>query len=98
MNEINEQDFCVVKFGADWCQPCKQLDNTIKEIQNEEDFTHTVYTLNVEDHQQESVNLGIRTIPTTIIMSKGVPIDRRIGNVKKEEFKEWVEETYKNKK
>ena len=36
MIKVNKNNIRVVKFGASWCLPCKQLDNILKEFVEKE--------------------------------------------------------------
>ena len=47
-------------YGADWCGPCGQLKNALKNKGIEYEY------INVDDHAEEVALLGIRAIPVIV--------------------------------
>ena len=70
-NNINSIDFgetiVFIKFGADWCLPCKQLEQILIDMPDS-----ITYTIDVENDEFEEflTKNRIYTIPTTIIKYK----------------------------
>lgn len=86
---IDNEGTSIVKFGADWCQPCKQLDPILQEVSEEMKYV-SVYKVDINDVAKEATELGVRTVPVTIKFVDGKPVDRKIGLGTKEDYKEWV--------
>ena len=70
-NDINSIDFgetiVFIKFGTDWCLPCKQIEQILADIPNS-----ITYTVDVENDEFEEflAKNRVYNIPTTIIKYK----------------------------
>lgn len=61
----------ILDFYADWCNPCRALKNTFKEIENEFDDV-VLIPININDDNDIVVaQYGIRSIPTLIFIKQG---------------------------
>lgn len=77
----------VIKFGAPWCSPCKQLDHIIESI----GFSDKIQKIDIDAEPEKAKDFGIRSIPTLIkIDSDGKEVSRRTGACSKEQFLEFV--------
>jgi len=72
----------VIKFGADWCFPCKQLEPTIvslKEKYNVEGGIVEIISVDVDTDPETSSKYGIRNVPTIIFEKNGTVVERMVG-------------------
>lgn len=72
-------------FKAAWCGPCKTLEPTLKELEND---GHKISYIDVDENKEEAVNFGVRGVPTTIVLKDGKESTRLVGNKSKEEILE----------
>ena len=72
----------LVKFGADWCGPCKVVDKILPELP--EDIS--VITVDVEEEDDLASELGIRNIPFILYFVDGIEVGKTVGSVTKEEI------------
>jgi len=72
----------VIKFGADWCGPCRLLEPTIislKEKYNVEGSEVEIVSSDVDVDFENSEKYGIRNVPTIIFLKDDVVVDKLIG-------------------
>lgn len=76
----------VLKFGATWCSPCKQLDHIIESI----GFSDKIQKVDVDTEAEKMKEYGIRSVPTLIKLdADGKEIARRTGTCSKEQLLEF---------
>lgn len=87
----NSDETWVVDFWADWCQPCKKLAPIYEDVSEELDDVN-FGKIDMEEHQQLGTSMGVRALPTMIIMKGDEEVARTSGVKKKDELKSWVQE------
>lgn len=55
----------VIKFGAPWCGPCKQIDPQLSKL--EADGKITLVNVDVEEQPHSAKHFLVRSIPTLIV-------------------------------
>ncbi len=73
----------LLDFWASWCGPCRMIAPTIEEIAEEND-TIKVGKINVDDERELSLQFGIQSIPTLIVMKDGKVAKQAVGAMPKE--------------
>jgi len=87
----NSDETWVIDFWADWCQPCKKLAPIYKDVSEEIDDVN-FGKVDMEEHQELGTSMGVRALPTIIIMKGDEEAARTSGVKKKEELKGWIQE------
>jgi len=81
-NKIDNGEKIIVDFWAGFCRPClamkPKFDKMSEELYNENSDVK-MYTFNVEENQEYSVELGIRSIPTIKTFKNGVEVYSKSG-------------------
>ena len=88
--EILENEHAVVRFTADWCQPCQTL-KPIFEQAALANPTVKVYVIDVDKDQKTAVDFGVRGIPALLKIVDKEEEERLVGG----QTKETVEELFK---
>ena len=92
LEKIQEEPVTVNIMSATWCAPCKSLKILMDQISEDYKDRATFYRGDVEEG---SINFasssGVRGVPTTIIMKKGVEIDRLVGNPGEAKVREFLD-------
>lgn len=83
-----KKDLVLVDFFANWCGPCKMLGPILEKLSNE----YEILKVDVDENQNLARELGIMSIPTLMIYSKGEVKDTKMGLMPEEEIKNWLEE------
>ena len=87
---INNNDFVIVDFWAQWCGPCKSFAPTYEKIS--EEFPDIVFgKVNTEEQQGIAGHFQIRSIPTLMMFREQVIIYSEAGALPEAAFKDIVE-------
>jgi thioredoxin len=65
----------VVDFWADWCEPCKQLMPILEKLATEYQGAFLLAKVNADEQQMLAQQLGVRSLPTVMVIKDGQPID-----------------------
>lgn len=80
----NPDDLHVVKFGAEWCMPCKTLESRLKNIDSEKIGNTLFAEIDISENDEcESIaeQYGITNIPCVIYFKDKEMVDRSVGLV-----------------
>ena len=69
----------VVDFWADWCEPCKQLMPVLEKLANEYAGAFLLAKVNADEQQGLAGQLGVRSLPTVMVIKEGQPVDGFAG-------------------
>lgn len=76
----------VLKFYADWCQPCKILSKTLEDIKTEVVFEE----INIDEKPEVTRQYDVRGVPTMIMVEDDVVVKRMSGSRTKQELEKWL--------
>lgn len=79
----------VLKFSASWCAPCTMLSKVIASTETDILFEE----IDIDENQQYAQQLGIRGVPTLIMVdAESKEIKRISGMMSIPDLKEWLGE------
>lgn len=65
----------VVDFWAEWCEPCKTLMPLLEKLANEFAGAFLLAKVNADQQQGLASQLGVRNLPTVMVIKDGQPVD-----------------------
>ena len=85
--EALESDVPVlVDFWAEWCQPCKIIAPTIEQLAQDYAGRVKVGKVDTDSNREVSIEYGISSIPTVILLKGGEVIHKFVGVTAKDDF------------
>jgi thioredoxin 1 len=92
-NTIKSDKVVVVKFYAEWCGVCKDMqpafDDVVKAYLNKCEFV----AIDIDKAKELAEAQNIKGVPTVVIFKKGQELDRTTGKMSKEELEIKIKET-----
>jgi thioredoxin 1 len=73
----------LVDFWAPWCGPCRAIAPVLDQIALEMAGKIKVCKVNVDDNQDVAAKFGVQSIPTLLVLKKGVVQEQMVGAVPK---------------
>jgi thioredoxin 1 len=69
----------LVDFESPWCSPCRDQKPIIETLARRFKGEARIIEVNIDDHRQIAIQLGITSIPTLIIFKNGKELQRFVG-------------------
>lgn len=76
----------ILRFSADWCQPCKILARNI-DLAN---LNVPIETIDIDENSELSAKFKIRGVPTLVMVENDLEIKRTSGVKTVDDLKNWV--------
>ena len=76
----------ILKFQADWCEPCKALTKLMEEI----DAKIEVEVIDIDKEPLTSAKYGIRGVPTLVKIDENGIVDRLTGYKNKKQIEDFI--------
>ena len=90
--ENNDKDtLAVVKFSATWCGPCRQMENTIENIENE-GTNVKFYNVDVDELPELAEEHEVMSIPVLLYYKGSLQVDRTLGGLPESALRAKIEE------
>lgn len=80
----------VLYFSAPHCAPCRTFKPIMESLQSEMSITF----IDVDASPQSAQTWNVRSVPTTLIIQKGMEIGRLVGTKTKEEIQSLYNRSY----
>jgi len=79
----------VIKFGAAWCQPCRQLQPLFHDVSDEIEGIEFA-AVDVDEDNGLTALFGIRNVPTVVAVLNGEVVDKVTGMMSKQKLQEFI--------
>lgn len=80
----------ILDFWADWCMPCKMQSKILDEFVKDMGDSVKIGKVNVDEEAALALKYQIVSIPTLVLMDKGVFVKRVSGVQQAEELKDFI--------
>ena len=77
----------LVDVWAEWCAPCKQLMPLLEKLANEYEGGFLLAKVNADEQEQLTASLGVRSLPTIILVKDGQAVDGFNGALPESEIR-----------
>jgi len=81
----------LVDVWAEWCAPCKQLMPLLEKLANEYQGAFRLAKVNADEQEQLTSSLGVRNLPTVILVKDGQAVDGFNGALPESEIRKVLE-------
>jgi|GEM_PF-5361796 thioredoxin 1 len=86
---VNSPKLVLVKFGADWCPPCRQLDAVLDRSEGRLDGVKIV-RINVDEKPEIASHYGIAAIPHMMLFKEGKVVSTSTGFQNADQLEDWT--------
>lgn len=81
----------LVDVWADWCAPCKQLMPILEKLAGEYEGNLQLAKVNADQQQELTASLGVRSLPTVILVKDGQAVDGFNGALPESDIRKVLE-------
>lgn len=76
---IETNPLLLVDFYAEWCEPCKWLDEILKEVAENLPEGVGILKIDVDKELVIASRYHVKSVPTLVLFKKGIPVWRMAG-------------------
>jgi thioredoxin len=87
---LNSEETWIIDFWAEWCGPCKKLSPIFEELSGEIDEVN-FGKVEMEENQELGGKMGVRALPTLLIVKDGEEVARNTGVMSKDQLRDWIQ-------
>lgn len=80
----------LVKFGAEWCGPCRAMEPQLDKLDSQLAGALRVVRIDVDERPSLSEHYGISGIPRTLVFRNGQVVGDRVGYLSTDVMRSWV--------
>lgn len=89
---ISQDKLVLVKFGATWCPPCRDIDRELKGLQGQLPADVEVLKIDVDENPGLVKRYGVSGIPKLLLVRNGEVLAERVGYMSGTRIQNWIGE------
>lgn len=86
---IKKSNKVIIDFHAKWCGPCRLLEPIFKKV-SENNKDKLFIGIDIDDHEKETNEYHIMSVPTIIILENGKEIKRNSGFISEKALEDLI--------
>ena len=73
----------IVKIGAPWCGPCRQLESTLHNLDGDKIGSTFIADVNIDEEANDDIatDYNVRNIPVTLFVKNNEVVERVVGSI-----------------
>lgn len=87
---IQQSQPVLVKFGAEWCGPCRAMEPVLDQFEARMGGQVGVVRVNVDQHPNLAQHYGVSSIPRLMLFRSGKVVADRVGYADEQQLQSWV--------
>lgn len=87
---INRPEPVLVKFGANWCGPCRMLEGELDKFASDTHGRIAVVRIDVDKYPKLAQHYRISSIPRLLLFQQGQIVGDRVGYADHQQLESWV--------
>ena len=76
----------IIRFTAEWCQPCKMLSKQLETME----LNLPIDVIDIDKDPEIAIEYGIRSVPTLVLMEDNEVKSKIVGLKAPSEIKQWA--------
>jgi thioredoxin 1 len=89
---LQEKNFILVDFWAEWCNPCKILAPILEKIASEYKDKLIIAKMNIDENPNTAPKYSIKGIPALLLFKNGSLLKTKIGALSLIQLKKFLDE------
>lgn len=87
---IDRSEPVLVKFGAEWCGPCRALEKELDQVARNLNGRVAVVRVDVDQHPQLAQHYRVSSIPRLLLFEHGQIVADRVGYADHQQLQSWA--------
>lgn len=83
---LSSKGLVLINFWANWCEECMQMVSVMRDISKILDKQDMIFQVDWDRQKQFAKTVEVFGVPTLLVYSRGMEIDRYFGIIHKEEL------------
>ena len=88
---LNAPGPVLVDFWAEWCGPCKVIAPLLDEAARQYQGKLTIAKLNADENPMTPQRLGVRSLPTLLLIKNGKVEGQKVGALRKPDLDAFIQ-------